>query len=409
MTLVADTRRNIGIMAHIDAGKTTCTERLLFYTHRIHRAGNVDDGNTTTDFDEEERKRGITISAACVSLRWDSHDIRIIDTPGHIDFSVEVERSLRVLDGAVFVLDASQGVECQSEAVWHKAERYGVARLTFVNKMDKVGADFALCLRDMRERLGARPVALQLPLGSESEHRGVVDIVRMRAIVFEGGAPMLIDIPAEQCDAATRAHAQLVEACAEVDDDIMAQWIAGESPSEAALVRALRAGSLANRLHLVLCGSAFRHKGMQPLLDAIVAYLPSPSDRYGACDEDPFSALVFKTVAQKNGTDAFMRIYSGRARAGDTVLAPRTDATERIARLFIVHAQHRVEHAMARAGDLVAVRGLGSVKTGDTLCARGHRITLEPITIPEPVLEVAIETGNAEARDKLGYELGLSA
>ncbi len=400
--------RNIGIMAHVDAGKTTCTERLLFYTGRIHRRGEVHDGTATTDFHPEEIKRGITISAAAVTTSWDvrgeRYTLRIIDTPGHVDFAIEVERSLRVLDGAVFVLDASAGVECQSESVWHKAERYGVPRLTFVNKMDKVGANFDDCITSMRERLGARPVALQLPLGEEGAFRGVVDLVRLRALVWENDSLVERDIPSEALECARTMRDALVEAAAEHSDALLGAWSRGESPDELTLVAAIRRGTLAGALHPVVCGSAYKNRGIEPLLDAIALYLPSPDERpAGGSADEPLAALVFKTVSDARGSLALARIYSGTLKKGDAVLADGEH--RRVGRLFVVHAADREEITEAHAGDIVAIMGLKGARTGSTVCAPERPVTLESIEVPDPVLEVTLEPRTNEDRDRLGEAL----
>lgn len=390
-------------MAHVDAGKTTCTERILFYTGRIHRRGEVHDGTATTDFLPEEIKRGITISAAAVTTSWDvrgeRYTLRIIDTPGHVDFAIEVERSLRVLDGAVFVLDASAGVECQSESVWHKAERYGVPRLTFINKMDKVGASFDDCITSMRERLGARPVALQLPLGEEGAFHGVVDLVRLRALVWESDSLALRDIPREALERARILRDALVEAAAEHSDDLLGAWSRGESPDEQSLVAAIRRGTLAGAIHPVVCGSAYKNRGIEPLLDAIALYLPSP-DEGGA---EPLAALVFKTFSDARGSLALARIYSGTLKKGDAVLADGEH--KRVGRLFVVHAADREEITEAHAGDIVAIMGLKGVRTGSTVCAPERPVTLESIEVPDPVLEVTLEPRTHEDRDRLGEAL----
>ena len=400
--------RNIGIMAHVDAGKTTCTERLLFYTGRIHRRGEVHDGTATTDFHPEEIKRGITISAAAVTTSWDvrgeRYTLRIIDTPGHVDFAIEVERSLRVLDGAVFVLDASAGVECQSESVWHKAERYGVPRLTFINKMDKVGANFDDCITSMRERLGARPVALQLPLGEEGAFRGVVDLVRLRALVWENDSLVERDIPSEALECARTMRDALVEAAAEHSDALLGAWSRGESPDELTLVAAIRRGTLAGALHPVVCGSAYKNRGIEPLLDAIALYLPSPDERpAGGSADEPLAALVFKTASDARGSLALARIYSGTLKKGDAVLADGEH--RRVGRLFVVHAADREEITEAHAGDIVAIMGLKGARTGSTVCAPERPVTLESIEVPDPVLEVTLEPRTNEDRDRLGEAL----
>jgi elongation factor G len=399
--------RNIGIMAHVDAGKTTCTERVLFYTGRIHRRGEVHDGTATTDFLPEEIKRGITISAAAVTTSWDvrgeRYTLRIIDTPGHVDFAIEVERSLRVLDGAVFVLDASAGVECQSESVWHKAERHGVPRLTFINKMDKVGANFDDCITSMRERLGARPVALQLPLGEEGAFQGVVDLVRLRALVWENDSLALRDIPGEALERARTMREALVEAAAEHSDELLGAWSRGDALDELMLVAAIRRGTLAGAIHPVVCGSAYKNRGIEPLLDAIALYLPSPEEAQDERPNDPLAALVFKTVSDARGSLALARIYSGTLKKGDAVLVDGEQ--RRVGRLFVVHARDREEITQAQAGDIVAVMGLGGARTGSTVCSPERPVTLESIEVPDPVLEVTLEPRTNADRDRLGETL----
>jgi elongation factor G len=412
--------RNIGILAHIDAGKTTCTERVLFYTGFLQRPGDVDDGNTTTDFDEEEKRRGITISAAAVTTEWRGHELRIIDTPGHVDFAIEVERSLRVLDGAVFLLDAGSGVECQSETVWRQAERHGVPRITFVNKMDKVGASFERCLDDMRDRLDARPLAIQLPLGEESEHRGVIDLVHLRCLLFGDGQRNEVTeepIPDELSTWVLAARTRLVEACAEADEEVLDAWSRGRKLEPSALERALRKLALSGAAHLVLCGSAFQYRGIQPLLDAVVAYLPSPADRRPetglgpdgreivcpAEDSAPLAALAFKTLSDLTGTFTFLRVFSGQLRRGDRVIT--ASGPTRVGRLYVVSAAKRHEVEEARAGDIVAALGLDRVKSGDTLANPGTPLSLETIVVPEPVLEVSLEPKASRDRERLSGAL----
>ena len=405
--------RNIGIMAHVDAGKTTCTERVLLHTGRIHRAGEVHDGTATTDFLPDEISRGITISAAAVTTSWRVdgviYTLRVIDTPGHVDFAIEVERSLRVLDGAVFVLDASAGVECQSESVWHKAEHHRVPRITFVNKMDKVGASFAECLASMREHLGANPVALQLPLGEEGEHRGVVDLVTLRATTWESGTPRESAIPDALGLAVREARARLVEAAAEHSAIVLDAWARGEEPTSGELVAALRRGTLAGAIHPVLCGAAYRDVGIEPLLDAIVRYLPSPADRSAVPGIDSNAglvALVFKTTSDPRGSLALVRIYAGTLRKGDPILVTcGRSEPRRAGRLFVVHAAEREEIAEAHAGDIVAVMGLDGVRTGSTLSSRDCQVALESIAVPEPVLEVGLTPRTASDRERLGEVL----
>jgi elongation factor G len=421
--------RNLGILAHIDAGKTTCTERVLFYTGVVDRPGDVDDGNTTTDFREEEQRRGITIFAAAVTARWKPiygansgqvHELRIIDTPGHIDFAIEVERSLRVLDGAVFLLDAGSGVECQSESVWRQAERHGVPRITFVNKMDKLGASFERCLDDMRDRLEARPLPIQLPLGEEAEHRGVIDLVRMRCVVFGDSDRRELreePIPEELETWVFAARTRLVEACAEADDDVLHAWSHGKNPDPIALERALRELALSGSAHLVTCGSAQRYRGIQALLDAVVAYLPAPNDRRAeagrtpdgheiSCPAEvsaPLAALAFKIESDARGTFTFLRVYSGRLRRGDRVVT--ASGPTRVGRLYVVSAAERHEVEEARAGDIVAALGLDRVHSGDTLSSVEQPISLETITVPEPVLEVTLEPKESRDRERLSGAL----
>ncbi len=412
--------RNIGIMAHVDAGKTTCTEHILLHTGRIHRPGAVHDGTATTDFLPEEAKRGITISAAAVTTSWrvddERFELRIIDTPGHVDFAIEVERSLRVLDGAVFVLDASAGVECQSESVWHQAEQRGVARLTFVNKMDKVGASFAGCLASMRERLGANPVALQLPLGEESAFTGLVDLVGLRAFEWTADGIAEVAIPEALRSDVARARERLVEAAAEHSANVFDAWAQGRAPTSRELLHALRAGTLAGAIHPVVCGAAYKDRGVEPLLDAIVRFLPSPVERPAArgialddgapialAPTDPFAALVFKTTSDARGSLALARVYAGTVKKGDAVVIG--DAPRRVGRLFVVHADAREEIREAHAGDIVAFMGLEGARTGATLSARTRPVALEAITPPEPVLEVGLEPSTAADRERLGEAL----
>lgn len=422
--------RNIGIMAHIDAGKTTCAERILVFTGRLHASGEVHDGNTALDHLEQERTKGITITAAATTVTWTpavgafegrEHQIQLIDTPGHIDFTIEVERSLRVLDGAVFVLDAASGVECQSETVWRQADRHRVPRIAFINKVDKVGADVELCLRDLRERLGASPVLLTLP-GSDGM---LLDALRKHAIVFEGEDGRAYRtceaVPADRA-ALEAAHARLVEACAEVDEEVLAAYCASKAATPAALERALRKGTLSGKLLVVLSGSALKNRGIQQLLDAVVAYLPSPADlppKEGTRpdddgvvlraprDDEPLSALAFKTVSDKNaGLLTFVRVYSGVLSAGSAVAVFPRHGRERVSRMFVIHADQRAEIARAGAGAIVAVTGLGEVRTGDTLCDPKHAICLERIEAPAPVVEIAIEPSSSLDRERLGGALG---
>jgi elongation factor G len=429
--------RNIGIMAHIDAGKTTCTERILFYTGRIHRTGEVHEGAATMDWMEQEQERGITITSAATTAFWVpqsgpmkdvKHRINIIDTPGHVDFTIEVERSLRVLDGAVAVFDGGNGVEPQSETVWRQADRYKVPRIAFMNKMDKIGADFQMCVQSMRDRLGTNPVPVQLPIGEEDKHRGVIDLVRMQAIVFDeaskGQRYDVSEIPAELKDAAETARAQLIEAAAEVDDVVGEKFLSDDvaSITEEDLVRALRHGTINFLLVPVLCGSAFKNKGVQQLLDAVVAYLPSPVDipvkkgkhpekqelevERPASDTAPFSALAFKMMNDKFvGNLTFIRVYSGALQSGDSVFNSTRGKHERIGRLLLMHANEREDIKDVFAGVIAAAVGLRDTRTGDTLCDDKHPVVLERMTFPEPVISIAIEPKTKADQDKMGIGL----
>ncbi|HET9157666.1 MAG TPA: elongation factor G [Myxococcaceae bacterium] len=421
--------RNIGIMAHIDAGKTTTTERILFYTGAIHKMGDVDDANTTTDWMVQERERGITITSAAITAFWPRNDqryrINIIDTPGHVDFTIEVERSLRVLDGAIAVFDAANGVEPQSETVWRQADRYGVPRICFINKMDRLGADFDMSVRSLKEKLKANAVPVQIPWGAEEQHQGVIDLVRMKGITFDetelGSRFEVVDVPAALLDAAKTARAHLIEACADQDDRVMALYLDGKEPSEAELVAALRKGCVARKLFPVLCGSAFKHKGVQPLLDAVVDYLPSPLDippvhgkdpKTGAdisretSDSAPFSALAFKIMTDPFvGTLTFIRVYSGRLETGMAAWNPAKRKRERIGRLVQMRADKRDEIDEVLAGDIAACVGLKLTTTGDTLCDEHQPIVLERMEFPNPVIDIAIEPKTKADQDKLGTSL----
>ncbi|MFH1084419.1 MAG: elongation factor G [Chloroflexota bacterium] len=416
--------RNIGVIAHIDAGKTTVTERILWHTGRIHRLGNVDEGSTVTDFMPQERERGITIQSAAISCEWRDHHVNLIDTPGHIDFTAEVQRSLRVLDGGVVVFDGVAGVEPQSETVWHQADRYGVPRICFVNKMDRVGANLDRTVRMIRSRLGARPVVVQRPIGREGGFRGVLDLIRMRALLFAGGDDAALTeepIPAElQAEAETQRET-MIEALADVNDDVAAAFLDGHALDEAALVAALRQATCAGRAVPVLCGSALRNLGMQPLLDAVVAYLPSPldvkpmvgQDPYTgeemiceADDREPLAALIFKICTDPYvGKLSFVRVYSGVLRRGANVLNAIVGKEERIGRLVRMYADERQELEELRAGDIGAVLGFKTGKTGHTLCADERPVALEQISFPAPVIEVAVTMRSRADRDKLGVAL----
>src|SRR6187401_708361 len=417
--------RNIGIMAHIDAGKTTTTERILFYTGITYKIGEVHEGTAVMDWMEQEQERGITITSAATTCFWRDHRINIIDTPGHVDFTVEVERSLRVLDGAVAVFDSVAGVQPQSETVWRQADRYGVPRIAFINKMDRTGADFDAAVQSMRDRLGANPVPIQIPIGQEDQHRGVVDLVEMKAIVYEddlGQTFTVGDIPAELADAAHAAHHALIDAVAEHDDELMEAYLSDQASVAPEMIRrALRAGTLADALTPVLLGSAFKNKGVQPLLDAVVDYLPSPLDvpavqgtdpktddeiTRSASEDAPFSALVFKVMSDPYvGKLTYFRVYSGRVNAGDRVMNTTTGKTERIGRILQMHANHREEREEIGAGEIAAAVGLKFTTTGDTLAVDSAPIVLESMSFPDTVISVAIEPRTKADQDKLATAL----
>ena len=415
--------RNIGIMAHIDAGKTTTTERILFYTGINYKIGEVHDGAATMDWMPQEQERGITITSAATTTSWLDHTINIIDTPGHVDFTVEVERSLRVLDGAVAVFDAVAGVEPQSETVWRQADKYEVPRICFVNKMDRTGAEFHRCVDMMISRLGATPAVIQLPWGVEADFRGVIDLVRMNALIWntegKGDKYDVVDIPADHAEAAREWRDKLLETVAEHDDEMMVLYLDGEEPTEEQLVAAIRRATLASAINPVLCGSAFKNKGVQPMLDAIVAYLPSPLDvpaiqghsvkdaeqvvERHADPNEPFSALAFKIMADPHlGKLTYIRIYSGTLETGTAVLNSIKDRKERIGKIYQMHANKRAEVPNAVAGSIVAVMGLKDTTTGDTLCDPGKPVILESMTFPAPVINVAIEPKTKSDQEKLG-------
>ncbi|BAT72225.1 elongation factor G [Thermosulfidibacter takaii ABI70S6] len=417
--------RNIGIMAHIDAGKTTTTERILYYTGRTHKIGEVHEGTATMDWMEQEKERGITITAAATTCFWRNHRINIIDTPGHVDFTVEVERSLRVLDGAITVLCAVGGVEPQTETVWRQADKYRVPRIVFVNKMDRVGADFFGAVDMIEERLGAKPLVIQLPIGAESGFVGVVDLIGMKAIVWEeetlGARYHFEEIPEDLKDLAAEYREKLLEAIADVDETIMEKYLEGEEITEEEIKAAIRKGTINLDFFPVLCGSAFKNKGVQPLLDAVVDFLPSPQDlppvkginpdtgeeevRYPR-EDDPFCALAFKVMVDPFvGQLVYFRVYSGSMKTGDTVLNTRRGKKERIGRLLRMHANKREEITEVRAGDIAAAVGLKDVITGDTICDLKHPIVLEAMEFPEPVISVAIEPKTKADQDKLGNAL----
>jgi len=416
--------RNIGIIAHIDAGKTTTTERILFYTGKTHRIGSVDEGTTVTDWMEQERERGITIVSAAVTAEWNGTQINIIDTPGHIDFTAEVQRSLRVLDGGVVIFDAVQGVEPQSETVWRQADRYGVPRICFVNKMDRVGASYERSIEMIRHRLGANPIAVQLPIGEEANFRGVVDLIDEVAIVWEddlGKEPLHIPIPEELVERARAERERMVEQIAELDDNLTIQYLEGSEIAPQDLKAALRRAVISGKATAVFCGSSLRNKGVQPLLDGIVEYLPSPLDippvkgthpRTGevierhARDDEPLSALVFKIVADPYmGRLAYLRVYSGKLVQASTVYNSVKEKRERIGRLLRMYADRREDIDELCAGDIGAVLGLRDSFTGDTLCDASHPILLETITFPEPVISVAIEPKTTADQDKMAEAL----
>jgi elongation factor G len=416
--------RNIGIIAHIDAGKTTVTERILFYTKKIYKIGEVHEGAATMDWMPQEQERGITITAAATTCFWADHRINIIDTPGHVDFTVEVERSLRVLDGAVTVFDGVAGVEPQSETVWRQADKYAVPRICFVNKMDRMGASFERCFDMIVERLGANPVAIQLPMGAEAEFKGIIDIIQQKALFWEQDTPadaVVKDIPAEYVAAAKKAHELLVEKVAETDDDLMHKYLEEHDITTDELIRGLRAATIAGKIVPVLCGAALRNKAVQPLLDAVVAYLPSPLDvppvtgtdpKTGEelvrrpSDEEPFAALAFKIAADPfSGKLAFFRVYSGVVHAGDSVYNATKDKKERISRIVMLHANHREDVTEVGAGEIAAAIGLKQTFTGDTLCDGDRPIVLETIKFPEPVIQISVEPKTKADEEKMSLAL----
>ncbi len=423
--------RNLGIMAHIDAGKTTTTERILFYTGVSHKMGEVHDGAAVMDWMEQEQERGITITSAATTCFWSGmaqqfkeHRINIIDTPGHVDFTIEVERSLRVLDGACAVFCAVGGVEPQSETVWRQANKYHVPRLAFVNKMDRAGADFLRVVKQIRERLGAHPVPVQLPIGAEDQFKGVVDLVKMKAIYWDdtnmGMTFDLRDIPADMQDICSEWHEHMLEAAAEANEDLMEKYLEEGILSEEEVVQGLRARTLANEIVPALCGSAFKNKGVQAMLDAVISYLPAPTevtsirgilpdDTEGerhSSDDEPFAALAFKIATDPYvGTLTFFRVYSGTLNSGDTVFNPIKGKRERIGRLLQMHSNHREETKEVRAGDIAAAVGLKDVGTGDTLCDVNQVITLERMEFPEPVIAVAVEPKTKSDQEKMGIAL----
>ncbi len=418
--------RNFGIMAHIDAGKTTTTERILYYTGKSHKIGEVHDGAATMDWMEQEQERGITITSAATTAIWNDHRLNIIDTPGHVDFTIEVERSLRVLDGAVAVLDGNQGVEPQTETVWRQADRYNVPRIVFVNKMDKIGADFEMCLRTIRERLGVKAVPIQLPIGSEAALKGIVDLVRMKAVVWDseglGANYHDEEIPADMKVMADEARHYMIENAVELDDDAMEAYLGGEEPSEAVIKNCLRKAVLTGAFYPILAGSAFKNKGVQPLLDAVVDYLPSPIDipptpgiDYKteepvvrlASDDEPLSILAFKIMDDPFvGSLTFCRIYSGKLETGMGLLNSSRDKRERVGRMLLMHSNNREDIKEAFAGDIVALAGLKDTRTGDTLCdPTKSPVILEKMNFPAPVISIAIEPKSKADQEKLGVAL----
>jgi elongation factor G len=417
--------RNFGIMAHIDAGKTTTTERILYYTGKSHKIGEVHEGAATMDWMEQEQERGITITSAATTAFWHGKRLNIIDTPGHVDFTIEVERSLRVLDGAVVVLDSNQGVEPQTETVWRQGDKYKVPRIVFANKMDKIGADFFKCIDDIKTRLGAKPVAIQLPIGSEQQFKGLIDLVRMKGVVWNdeslGADYHDIDIPEDMLDQATEYRDKMIEAACELDDDAATAYLEGKMPDEATIKKLIRKAVISGAFFPVLCGSAFKNKGVQPLLDAVVDYLPSPLDVPPIMginpdngeevvrepkDTAPLALLAFKIMDDPFvGTITFCRIYSGTLVSGTGVINSTKERKERIGRMLLMHANNREDIKEAYAGDIVALAGLKEVRTGDTLCDAKQPVILEKMEFPDPVIEIAIEPKSKADQEKLGVAL----
>ena len=417
--------RNFGIMAHIDAGKTTTTERILYYSGKSHKIGEVHDGAATMDWMEQEQERGITITSAATTTQWNGKRLNIIDTPGHVDFTIEVERSLRVLDGAVCVLDSNQGVEPQTETVWRQGDKYKVPRIVFCNKMDKTGADFYNCLNDIKVRLGAKPVAIQLPIGAESDFKGCVDLVKMQAYVWhdedKGAKYDTVAIPDDLVEKATEYRAALIEAAVELDDEAMTAFFDGHEPDEATLKRLIRKAVITGAFYPVLCGSAFKNKGVQTLLDAVVDYLPSPLEvppikgidgKTGAetvrhsTDNEPLAMLAFKIMDDPFvGSLTFCRIYSGKVESGTGVLNSPRDRRERVGRMLLMHANSREDIKEANAGDIIALAGLKETRTGDTLCDPAHPVILEKMEFPDPVIEIAVEPKAKADQEKMAVAL----
>ena len=420
-----DDYRNFGIMAHIDAGKTTVTERILYYSGKSHKIGEVHDGAATMDWMEQEQERGITITSAATTTYWQNKRLNIIDTPGHVDFTIEVERSLRVLDGAVCVLDGNQGVEPQTETVWRQADKYGVPRVVFVNKMDKVGADFFRCVEEIHTKVGGRPVCLQLPIGSESNFKGIIDLLRMKAVVWDeeglGAKYHDEEIPADLQAQAEEYRHILIEAAVELDDDVMTSYLDGQEPEIDTLKRLIRKAVKQISFVPIMCGSAFKNKGVQPLLDAVVDYLPSPVDRGGIkgvdvhtgaevmrmpSDSEPFAMLAFKIMDDPFvGTITFCRVYSGKVETGTSIVNSTKDRRERVGRMLLMHANNREDIKEADAGDIIALAGLKDTRTGDTLCDAQKAVILEKMEFPDPVIEIAIEPKSKADQEKLGVAL----
>ena len=420
-----DKYRNIGIMAHIDAGKTTTTERVLYYTGKSHKIGEVHDGAATMDWMEQEQERGITITSAATTCFWRDHRINIIDTPGHVDFTIEVERSLKVLDGAVAVFDGVAGVEPQSETVWRQADKYKVPRICFINKLDRTGADFYRCVEMIKDRLGCKPLVLQLPIGSEADLKGVVDLVKMKGVVWQAedlGAKFdYVDIPEDLKDKANQYRKELVESAVEQDEKLMEAYLEGKEPSESDLIKCIRKGTLGFNFVPITTGSAFKNKGVQPLLDAVIDYLPSPKDlgsiegtKLGSeekiemkfADNEPFSALAFKVANDPFvGSLTFIRIYSGKLQAGTSVYNSSKEKSERVGRMLLMHANSREDIKEATTGDIVALAGLKHTITGHTLCDEKKPVLLEPMEFPDPVIEIAVEPKTKADQEKMGEAL----
>ncbi|MEO8652457.1 MAG: elongation factor G [Hyphomicrobiaceae bacterium] len=416
--------RNFGIMAHIDAGKTTTTERILFYTGKSHKIGEVHDGAATMDFMVQEQEKGITITSAATTTFWAGKRLNIIDTPGHVDFTIEVERSLRVLDGAVCVLDGNQGVEPQTETVWRQGDKYGVPRIIFANKMDKTGADFYMCVNDIKEKLGARPVPIQLPIGAEADFAGMVDLITMKAYVWDGDgkdAKMTIqEIPDDLKERAAEFRASMIEAAVDMEDAAMEAYLEGKEPDEETLRRLIRKATVTAAFYPMMCGSAFKNKGVQPLLDAVVDYLPSPADREAftgidpkngepvlrrPIDSDPLSLLAFKIMDDPYGVLTFARVYSGKLESGMHLINTTRDRRERVGRILLMHANNREEIKEAYAGDIVALLGLKDTRTGETLSDPTNRVILEKMDFPEPVINMMVEPKSKADQEKMGVAL----